>query len=522
MVSLMSTSINIMVSLKRSNNRSRNDCDGHSFLRRESKDTQCTEEPLLTVSSLGDVEEDSISFSSSSSLTDDDGELQVIQVELDTTVHSGAATPNTSKGNTDLERPSLVQFSTVEIRNYRMVLGDNPSVTSGVPVTLDWLYDECMVCDVSDYEDSRPPRRDRAQMMLPAEYRARLVMDTGSSRKEIQQRQKEVNIQRSQRRRTLELEHFDSQVDHYFSKRSDWFIDSASSAFSQQVIKPTQIPIPGAFIWKMTVLLHPTVRLYLSLLLSLRIIHAFHIHSTNPLVSVSLSRRVPSNLAFSSSSSSPTNDDAIPTDPEALFEMEGWKNIADDLHQFPLFAVATPEGIPVAYQVTLNEEQTYNIPFFFCSVEEALQELDNAKQINRGSEHAEDMKIVPFPLGTAFRLWCTDQAVIVPSKASITQAGAPPGTNPIGQTVPMWACLEISEEMENGKPRLPIFMDLEDANAAVMEAVGADGGKLDDFEVVCLSLSGAIEQLATVPEDTPSFHFIPPSSSLKYIEEYQS
>jgi hypothetical protein len=224
------------------------------------------------------------------------------------------------------------------------------------------------------------------------------------------------------------------------------------------------------------------------------------------------------------SSSSPTNDDAIPSDPEALFEMDGWKNIADDLHHFPLFAVANSEGYPISYQVTLNQDQTYNIPFFFCSVEEALQELEEAKQVNKNNNNdvdVEEMHLIPFPLGTAFRLWCTDQAVIVPSKSSIRQAGAPPGTNPIGQTVPMWACLEISEEMEDGKPRLPIFMDLEDANAAVMEAVGADGGKLDDFEVVCLSLSGAIEQLATVPEDSPSFHFIPPSSSMRYIEESQ-
>jgi hypothetical protein len=212
------------------------------------------------------------------------------------------------------------------------------------------------------------------------------------------------------------------------------------------------------------------------------------------------------------------NDFPTPTDPNALFEMEGWKNIADDLHQFPLFSVATPEGIPVAYQVTLNEAKTYNIPFFFCSVEEAMQELEKAKEINSN----ERLQLVPFPLGTAFKLWCTDQAVIVPSQSSIQQAGAPPGTNPIGQTVPMWACLEISEEMEDGKPRLPIFMDLEDANAAVMEAVGADGGKMDDFEVVCLSLSGAIEQLATVPEESPSFHFIPPTSSMKYIEENHS
>lgn len=202
-----------------------------------------------------------------------------------------------------------------------------------------------------------------------------------------------------------------------------------------------------------------------------------------------------------------------------LFEMEGWRNIADDLDQFPLFAVATAEGSLVSYQVTLNRDQSFNVPCFYCDVAEALIELESAK----GNTALEGLKLVPFPLGAAFRMWCKDQAVIVPSRASILQAGAPPGTNPIGQKVPMWACLEISEEQEDGKPpKLPIFMALEDANAAVMEALGADGGKLDDFEVVCLSLSGAIEQLATVPEESPSFHFIPPSTSMQYIEEYHS
>mmetsp|Transcript_15675 Transcript_15675/g.27238 ORF Transcript_15675/g.27238 Transcript_15675/m.27238 type:complete len:279 (+) Transcript_15675:184-1020(+) len=222
----------------------------------------------------------------------------------------------------------------------------------------------------------------------------------------------------------------------------------------------------------------------------------------------------------SSSSSSLNQEEPSPggANRDSLFEMDGWKNIADDLDKVPLFSVATAEGIPVAYQVTLNDDKTFSVPFFFCDVDEALGELETAKSINSNPE----MRLVPFPLGTAFKLWCTDKAVIVPSKASIAQAGAPPGTSPIGQKVPMWACLDISEQLDDGKPRLPIFMDLNDANEAVREAVGADGGKVDDFEVVCLSLSGAIEQLATVPEESPSFHFIPPTSSMKYVEKYHS
>ncbi len=214
-------------------------------------------------------------------------------------------------------------------------------------------------------------------------------------------------------------------------------------------------------------------------------------------------------------SSSQGNDEKM-----KMIESEGWKNIADDLSRFPLFTIATPQGNPVAYQITVGKEKTFDIPFFYCDVTEALAELEKAQANSAKKTQGEKLKLIPFPLDQAFKLWCNDKAGIIPSKASILQAGAPAGTSPIGQRVPMWACLEISEEQEGGlPPKLPIFMALDDANAAVLEAVGGDRTKTDDFEVVCLSLDGAIEQLVTLPEESPSFHFIPPSKSMTYIEE---
>ena len=81
--------------------------------------------------------------------------------------------------------------------------------------------------------------------------------------------------------------------------------------------------------------------------------------------------------------------------------------------------------------------------------------------------------------------------------------------------------MEIAEEGPDGKPRLPLFMALEDANAALAQAVQADGGKVEDFEVVCLSLNRAIDQLAASPESN-AFRFLPPSKSMKYIQDYLS
>ena len=199
---------------------------------------------------------------------------------------------------------------------------------------------------------------------------------------------------------------------------------------------------------------------------------------------------------------------------------QGWKNIADDLSMFPLFTISTTQGNPVAYQISVGKEKTFDVPFFYCDVTEALAELEKAQKNPTEATKGETLKVIPFPLDQAFDLWCKDKAVIIPSKAAILEAGAPAGTNPIGQKVPMWACLEISEEQEGGlPPKLPIFMALDDANAAIIEAVEGDREKADEFELVCLSLDGAIEQLVTVPEESPSFHFIPPSKSMKYIEE---
>ena len=206
---------------------------------------------------------------------------------------------------------------------------------------------------------------------------------------------------------------------------------------------------------------------------------------------------------------------------KSLFDSDAWKNIKSDLDKVPVFTVATKEGNPLAYTIEIGGKGEFSVPCFYCDVDAALSELTGARENANDPDMKEGLDIIPFPLGQAFQLWSNDQAVIVPSKNAIQQAGAPPNTNPIGQQVPMFACMEIAEEQEDGTPRLPVFLSLEDANAALKEAVDSDGGDEDDFEVVCLSLSGVVAQLATVPE-TPAFHFIPPSTSMKYIQEYLS
>jgi hypothetical protein len=61
-----------------------------------------------------------------------------------------------------------VSFSTVSIRNYDITVGDSPSVSSGIPLTLDWLFVEEAAMSLNEYESNR---RCRFTFLLSAEQR---------------------------------------------------------------------------------------------------------------------------------------------------------------------------------------------------------------------------------------------------------------------------------------------------------------------------------------------------------------
>ena len=61
-----------------------------------------------------------------------------------------------------------VSFSTVAIRNYDITVGDSPSVSSGIPLTLDWKFVEETVVSLNEYESNRSRR---CTFQLSAEQR---------------------------------------------------------------------------------------------------------------------------------------------------------------------------------------------------------------------------------------------------------------------------------------------------------------------------------------------------------------
>lgn len=59
-----------------------------------------------------------------------------------------------------------VSFDSICIRFYAQMVGDNPSVTYGPPISLDWDYEEMEAIAVDEYERNRPKRRNVRQMVL--------------------------------------------------------------------------------------------------------------------------------------------------------------------------------------------------------------------------------------------------------------------------------------------------------------------------------------------------------------------
>ncbi|EEC48049.1 predicted protein [Phaeodactylum tricornutum CCAP 1055/1] len=97
----------------------------------------------------------------------------------DDSIHSTyGATEKESKDSTDgeLSIKRNIEFKELHIREYARTLGDNPSCSSGPPVSISWEFDpETKIISVDEYEDTRPPRRTHFEMILPRDLRQSML-----------------------------------------------------------------------------------------------------------------------------------------------------------------------------------------------------------------------------------------------------------------------------------------------------------------------------------------------------------
>lgn len=112
--------------------------------------------------------------------------------------------------NMNIQQRHSVQFQNVDIRNFKMTLGNHPSATTGPPVMLDGELIEPhhlarKIMALEKYERTRPPRRKRRQLKLTLQQRHNiLVKERGFSFEDVKGAWQESLQIRKQRKETLE------------------------------------------------------------------------------------------------------------------------------------------------------------------------------------------------------------------------------------------------------------------------------------------------------------------------------
>jgi len=194
----------------------------------------------------------------------------------------------------------------------------------------------------------------------------------------------------------------------------------------------------------------------------------------------------------------------------AEFESEGWRQLQGKLDQLPVFTVANAEGQPLQYEINQRP-----LAVFYADVEAAKKELAAAQ-----SQYPElSCDLIPVGLGSAYKLSCDGSAMVVPSLASLQALGAPEGAQPMGQELPLFACMEMSQEGENG-PVLPLYMSHEDCAAVIKKVTEADPPD-EPLQISGLSLPSVVERLTSLADPAKGgFAFVAPSASLQHIQAY--
>lgn len=128
------------------------------------------------------------------------GEIEVIRTS------TRSNDPTTTAATTAIAPPekkvTSVSFSSLQIREYPIRVGDNPSIMTGTPLTIDWVHVNVINCGIDEYESGKPPPRTMVELRIPGKCRYQILKNQGFSQEEIRRGTRAANICRSQRTRT--------------------------------------------------------------------------------------------------------------------------------------------------------------------------------------------------------------------------------------------------------------------------------------------------------------------------------
>ena len=96
-----------------------------------------------------------------------------------------------------------VSFHNVEIREYNMTIGDNPSARMGPPVGISWEHRNEVSMPLNDYEDGRGERRTQQEMIITRERKYDIIKESGVPNREIASTVRKTNKIKNQRMQTV-------------------------------------------------------------------------------------------------------------------------------------------------------------------------------------------------------------------------------------------------------------------------------------------------------------------------------
>jgi hypothetical protein len=127
---------------------------------------------------------------------------------LKSCLKQASSTPARSKTKT-------VSFDSIQLNEHYVILGDNPSVSSGPPLTIAWESQACQHSSVDDYEEERPTRRNKESLVIPRNVREEWLRKSGFARSDMVEAQR--NVQKIKRQRAASAER--SFISKMFDKK---------------------------------------------------------------------------------------------------------------------------------------------------------------------------------------------------------------------------------------------------------------------------------------------------------------
>lgn len=96
-----------------------------------------------------------------------------------------------------LPEKKSVTFGSIEMNEHQVILGDNPSVSDGPPLTIAWKSHVSYSISVDEHEKSRPKRS--GSKVLPRNVREELLTKAGYSQEQLARAQENVDKAKKER-----------------------------------------------------------------------------------------------------------------------------------------------------------------------------------------------------------------------------------------------------------------------------------------------------------------------------------